>query len=281
MPTVKITRQTGARRPSSAYSSAYNQLKVDLKVVKELNFQLPKSVQETAKKKREEFGKEIRNLDEKSRNEFAKFVDEMGKISQSMKKGKHPARKSITLKGKSAKILAKFVQDTLLFPDRFNLFIRDMSLTYLIAEFEGFLRQILDISFQIKPEILMTCQKSITYEELMKFKDIADARQQIIEKEINSIISQDIEEVNKYFDTKFKVKMPQLVNWRKFTERFYRRNILIHNSGITNKIYRLKTGYKGKDTRMTVTEDYLNESIKLLGDMARQMSELFQANKLK
>ena len=51
------------------------------------------------------------------------------------------------------------------------------------------------------------------------------------------------------------------------TERFYRRNIIIHNNGIVNEKYREKTGYKGKDEILDVSEEYLNKSLKLFQDM--------------
>lgn len=129
--------------------------------------------------------------------------------------------------------------------------IRDMSLVYVVALFEGFLQNIFQISFKKKPESLRTCQKNMTYEELLKFKDIDDAKSGIIEKEI-LIVNEDIEDVRKYIKRKFGIEISDFVNWEDFKERFYRRNVLIHNSGMPNKLYRLKTGYSGENKRLTV-----------------------------
>jgi predicted ester cyclase len=51
--------------------------------------------------------------------------------------------------------------------------IRNMSLIYLVAEFESFLRKILEATFLKKPESLASSHKTITVEELVKFKDVA------------------------------------------------------------------------------------------------------------
>jgi len=268
---TKIALSLKKHELKGSYFEAYNNLRNDLHILRELNSQLPKSIEKMVSKKKKQIRKRMQNLDEKSKEELDEFIESLGKYVKVAKKTK----KGLTLKGKPAELVSEFVFDAFLFPNRFNMFIRDMSLVYLVAEFESFLSQILQISFQIKPEILMTCQKSITLEELLKFKDINDLRQQIIEKEILSIINQDIEEINRYFTEKFHIEISQFVDWKGFTERFYRRNILIHNSGLPNRIYRLKTGYKGKDERLTVPENYLAESIKLFEEMAMKIYESF------
>lgn len=148
-----------------------------------------------------------------------------------------------------------------------NSIIRDMSLVYIVAIFEDFLQKILRISFKRKPELLMTCQKNVTYEELLQYDDINNARDGIIEKEIE-IVNEDVEVVRQYINRKFNVDISRFVDWKEFKERFYRRNILVHNSGIPNKTYRLKTGCKDGSKRLTVSMDYLKTSIALFVEMS-------------
>ena len=121
----------------------------------------------------------------------------------------------------------------------------------------------------------MGCKKSITFEEIFGVEDIKDVKQQIIEKEIFSMINQDIVDIAKHFERDFKANLDQFVGWKKFKERFYRRNIIVHNSGYPNKLYRLKTGFKGKDKRMTVSQNYLNDSIKLFDKTALEITNHF------
>lgn len=229
-------------------------------------------------KRRKEVEEKLAKLDGKSQKDFMKIIRlitepvEEPKVEES-------SIAFASVSEETQNLVLEAVEPPLL-SSRFNEFIRDMSLVYLIAGFESFLQKVLEISFQRKPEILSSSQKSITFEELVKFNNINDARQQIVEKEILSIINQDIENINRYFEQKFNVKFSQFTKWKKFKERFYRRNILIHNSGRTNRLYRLKTGYEGEDKRMGVSQSYLKESIELFHDMGSRISEHFH-NKFK
>ncbi len=153
--------------------------------------------------------------------------------------------------------------------------ILDMSLVYTVALFEDFLQKVFQISFKKKPEILMTSQRNLTYEELLRFNDINDARSAMIEKEI-MVVDEDIEYVRKYIKQKFGIEISEFVNWKEFKERFYRRNILIHNSGMPNRLYRLKTGYKGENKRLTVSKDYLTDTINLFILMSLRVGLAFE-----
>lgn len=262
------------------YFRAYSNLKNELFILGELNKQLPRSVEQIRKKRAKELKHKVTKLDEKSMADVKKFGDFLSKVIKETKSKKLGERTlSISVSNRAGKFISEAVRIRMLWWG-FNRFIRDMSLVYLIAGFKSFLESILRISFQKKPEILASCQKSIQFKELTKFKDINDAKQQIIEKEISSVIDQDIEDINKYFERKFNTELSQFTNWKKFKERFYRRNVIIHRSGRTDKIYRLKTGYKGKDTRMSVSQNYLEDSIRLFENIGLKISEHFD-NKFK
>ena len=175
--------------------------------------------------------------------------------------------------------------------------VRNMSLVYLIAVFENFLQRVLLISFRKKPETLRTCQKNLNYEELLKYSNIDEVREGIIEKEI-TMVNEDIEDIRKYIKKKFGIEISQFVeesekiqqytkmklgieiskafSWNEFKERFYRRNLLIHNSGMPNKLYRQKTGYKGENVRLNVSMEYLIESISLFSQISMNTGLAFE-----
>jgi hypothetical protein len=123
--------------------------------------------------------------------------------------------------------------------------------------------------------MLISSRKSVSVEDLLKHKYVTDAVEGIADKEIQSLVNQDIDEVRKYFEQRLSVRLPQTSEWMKFRERFYRRNIIVHSSGITNRIYRAKTAYRGKDRRLFVTQAYLKESFKLFENAALKISEQF------
>lgn len=243
-------------------------------VLRELNKELPQSIKGIVEKKEKVLQEKEKQLDEESKKQFAELANRMRKRLEG---GKNSVIDSFDKYSKSVQELLSEMLKTAELSYSSTALIRDMSLVYLVAAFENFLRDVLKITFGRKPEILSTSQKSITYEELVRFKQIDDALHHIIEKEASSVVNQDIEGINKYFTDKFKVKMSVYTNWKEFKERFYRRNIIIHNGGVTNRVYRSKTGYEGKDKRMYVSEEYLEKSFEMFEVVGFSVSEHFES----
>lgn len=154
-------------------------------------------------------------------------------------------------------------------------FMRDMSLVYLVSQFESVLQKFLGVSLARWPEALSR-EKTITAEELGKCAALDEAKAALIEKEVTSVMQGDIDAIDKYFRQKWGVKMSKSKRWKTFRERFYRRNIIVHNSGWTNRPYRQRTGYVGKEARMCVSRKYLLESIKLFDEMALMLTTHFR-----
>jgi hypothetical protein len=269
------------------YLAAFLSLKYQLLMVEELNAIVPQAIKSFTSKKetfsntlnilRQKLGegdiKERKDLNElldkfKQQSEVFKKIKEILKQAESEVKSKGMKEAFLGVDEKTA--VGKTILDGIrydIFPKQFITFIRNMSLVYLVALFESYLGQVLQITMQKEPKILMTSQKNITYEELLTLDDIEDAKKQIIEREI-AIVNEDLDKLARYFEDKFNMRLTELSEWSQFKERFCRRNIIIHNSGYPNKPYRQKTGYKGKNKKMDVSEKYLRYSIELFGKLA-------------
>jgi hypothetical protein len=169
-------------------------------------------------------------------------------------------------------ILNEYLINGILLPERLIFLVRNMSLIYLIVEFETFLKDALETTFERKPEVLTSCQKSITLEELLSCDELKSAWRKVFSKVSQEIVSRDVKEAFEYFGHSLGIHIQDYVNWREFFERFYRRNVLVHNEGITDKTYRQKTGYTGKNVALTVSERYLNETIALFDVVASKLS---------
>lgn len=253
------------------FSVIYEQFKMEMHIVSELNRRIPESIKKIEEQSRRAIKKEIEDLDKEAYEKYRKFLESLTALIMDPESDMEPS-----ISGRPAEILQKSIFDGFLFPRRFEMFIRDMSLVYLIAEFESFLQNVVRASFEKRPQVLATCKKSITFEELMKVEDIEEARHQILEKEVSEMANQDIEEIDNYFKERFNLNLSDSADWEAFKERFYRRNIIIHNNGIPNRTYRLKTGFSGKEKRMTVSQSYLDMSIELFDGMAKGISEHFR-----
>ena len=127
-----------------------------------------------------------------------------------------------------------------------------------------------------KPEIMKSFKRQISYEEIFKSKKLEEVKKRIIEKEVKTIISQDIEEINKYLKINLKlVDLSKQENWKQFKECFYRRHIIIHNNCYPDEKYKEKTSYKGKKKRLVITKSYISSSIKLFKNYNKLIKDLF------
>ena len=113
-------------------------------------------------------------------------------------------------------------------------------------------------------------------DELHKCREIGDAVNAMIQKEVVSVMQEDIDGIDRYLVQKWGVKISALPKWREFRERFYRRNIIVHNSAITNTTYRQKVGYAGRDMPLNVDEKYLKESVNMFQQAALKLVSHFK-----
>jgi len=251
------------------YLSAYLSLKCDLELLGKLNEDFPKFLDISKTMSFLEFQKKTSADLTREQEKYRETIRKITEVSE------RDRMKDVLISLDPKNEFLRFKYDSIC-RMKYEGLIREMSLVYLVALFESYLQKILLISFGIKPDILMTSQKNITYEELFNLKNIDDARRQIMEKEI-MIVNEDIEVIRQYFEKKFKIDMSKLVEWKVFKERFYRRNILLHNSGVPNKIYREKTGYRGEDKRLTATKDYLDASFDLFQKVSFMISRVLDS----
>ena len=226
---------------------------------------MPEAIKGIVVKERTSLRQKMKSFSPRDHAAFRKIGESLGKSST----------KRVRASPEMAKAFTDLL-DLFVFEGRSAMFIRDMSLVYLVAIYESFLQRILLTLFEKKPEAMTSGRKPATTEELISCRSVEEVRQLISDKEVRSVMCQDVESIRNYFRERFSVELSKFTDWKQFIERFYRRNIIVHNSGFTNETYRTKTGYKGKDKRMTVSQIYLDESIQLFEDAARRLSEHFQ-----
>ncbi|MGD0028082.1 MAG: hypothetical protein ABSC91_03990 [Candidatus Bathyarchaeia archaeon] len=260
----KEQRKTGNM---GSYTLPYFFLKYDLIYLDFLNRKLPKIIENIVVKQTKTLKRKAKKLDVKSRTTLENAWSEL----ETATRRKGGSSKEFELDEKATKLLIQMME-TKGFPFHTNEFIRDMSLVYLVTKFENFLGKVLKITLEKKPELLMTCQKTINFEEILKLGKYESVKDHMIKKEIDSIINQDIMAVEKLFEEKFNVDLPKYANWNEFKERFCRRNILVHTEGMPNTTYRSKTGYKGADVPLHVTSQYLKRSIEVFNQMSYEIA---------
>ncbi|MEO7934169.1 MAG: hypothetical protein ABIT76_13530 [Chthoniobacterales bacterium] len=111
-------------------------------------------------------------------------------------------------------------------------------LVAMVSCYDAFLGDLLKAVFYLKPEMLNASQRSLTFEELVKLGDIQNAREYLVEKEVESVIR---ESHNKQFDWMEKrldiVLRKDLQAWPIFLEMTERRNLFVHTDGVVSRQY--------------------------------------------
>lgn len=108
----------------------------------------------------------------------------------------------------------------------------------LISQYDAFLNRLLRAIFEIKPEILNSSDRNLTFSQLVEMGTITDAREYIIEKEIDTILRKSHSEQFDYLENKLGMELrKKLPIWQTFIEITERRNLLVHCDGIVSNQY--------------------------------------------
>jgi F420-dependent methylenetetrahydromethanopterin dehydrogenase len=163
-------------------------------------------------------------------------------------------------------------------------FIRNMSLTYLVSNFEDYFAKCLFHYFQLDPRILLSSrnkgkgeqQKMITYDEILDSSDQKEIIESLIQKELEIIMRKDIDEIIQDFQNLLKIKINDANDFTEFKEVFYRRNSIIHHRGFTNPTYNKKNNLAKKTIEELITDHhYLKESFTRIIAYAEKIKTIY------
>ena len=152
-------------------------------------------------------------------------------------------------------------------------FLRNMSVTHLVITFEEFLGKTLKLTFLNNSDMLKSDTK-LRFETIIDLKNYESILNTMIEQKVREIIKKDIHELGEYLLSFFKFSMIDHSDWKKFTEVFYRRNVIVHNQGISDKEYEKHTGNPINED-LTPNEDYIKESLILFRNYAKNTTSFF------
>ena len=135
-------------------------------------------------------------------------------------------------------------------------FFSEMALVYLVSRLEAFLKDYLQAVLLQDPRRLRSGTQ-LTYEDALRFPSMPALRRALAEREAEALGYKSIDEVEKTLNRKFGVCLSDFQNWQAVREIVYRRNLLVHNRGVVNEIYRSTTGFKGKAKHLTTDMEYV------------------------
>lgn len=118
----------------------------------------------------------------------------------------------------------------------------------LISQFDAFIGGLVRVVFLLKPEILNSSEKNISFSELVSFGSVEEARNYIVEKEIETLLREGHADQFKWLENKLGIELRKgLDSWSAFIEITERRNLFVHARGIVSNQYLQnceKHGYK-------------------------------------
>ena len=113
-----------------------------------------------------------------------------------------------------------------------------MFIISLICQYDSLVGTLVRLVLLNQPNLLNNSEKSISFKELLEFKDINDAKEQIVLKEIEGVLRNSHKDQLKWFESKLGITLQsdnELL--KKFYEITERRNLFAHNNGVVNKTY--------------------------------------------
>uniref|UniRef100_B8HNJ5 Uncharacterized protein n=1 Tax=Cyanothece sp. (strain PCC 7425 / ATCC 29141) TaxID=395961 RepID=B8HNJ5_CYAP4 len=141
------------------------------------------------------------------------------------------------------------------------------ALISLVSAAEWFLSQLLHHYFDLYPDAAGVRDRSLTLSDLQAIGSIEDARTYLIELKIEELMRGSFNDWVHFLKNTLKLQIDYLsVEEGRLTEVYQRRNLLIHNGGVVNKIYMNKVpssvrpGLKLGDS-IKISQEYLDEAI--------------------
>ncbi len=155
-------------------------------------------------------------------------------------------------------------------------------LVSFVSEFDCFLGSLLKVIYTKKPELLNDSDRQITYTELLAFDSLQDAKDQVLEKEVESILRKSHAEHFSILENKFGLKLRKGLDiWSDFIEITERRNLFVHSNGIVSGQYLKVCKQHGVDIedvsigdKLTVDSDYLKRAYKVIYEISVKLAHV-------
>lgn len=151
----------------------------------------------------------------------------------------------------------------------------------LISQYDAFLNRLLKILFCIRPEYINSSERELTYSQLIDFSSIEDARDYIMEKEVETVLRKSHSDHFIYLEKKLGIPLRKnLEIWSTFIEITERRNLFVHCDGIVSNQY-IKVCRENKcnidnielNTRLEVDIKYIIKTYECLYELSTKLTQ--------
>jgi hypothetical protein len=179
--------------------------------------------------------------------------------------------------------IAKFLKGAKKHTPKQSRLLRQGALISLISYFESLEADLLNFYYLAYPAALPSEGKLLSLADLREIGSIDEAEKTLIMKEIDAFLHDSTEGQIDYFIKRFKVDLKCVTPYLNLLlEIILRRNLVVHNNGVVNKIYLKKVGkdfIKQNDIKegdkLEIDEEYLSlaiDTVCVFGTMLIQQS---------
>lgn len=152
----------------------------------------------------------------------------------------------------------------------------------MVSQFDAFLASLIKAIYTVKPELLDSSEKNISFAGLIQFTSLDEAREYVLEKEVESVLRESHAEHFDWLEKKLGMELRKVLDiWPSFIELTERRNLFVHADGVVSSQYltvcsrhkvkmeeNCKLGY-----RLTVDPDYFAKAYNILFEIATKLSQ--------
>lgn len=141
-------------------------------------------------------------------------------------------------------------------------------LVSLVGEFEVFMGDIARSLLAKNPGLLDQSDRSFTWGEISKFSTLDEFRLSVFERTVEDLLRGSLSDWLSFFETKFKIKRPEVAKEFGVNEVVQRRHVIVHNGGVVSAQYVDKLQALGNPetvgTKLKVDYAYLSHAADLL-----------------
>lgn len=147
-------------------------------------------------------------------------------------------------------------------PAKQKNFLSEMALVYLISYQEAFIKDYVKNILIARRDILKSKKTlNFTFEEICDLNSMDSLIERMVQEEVDKNFDGGIDDFADYFDNRFDLPIEkEFLDWETVKEASYRRNIIVHNRGRTNKKYCSKTGHRKTNEHLKTDSAYVQNA---------------------
>lgn len=170
--------------------------------------------------------------------------------------------------------------------DQFQIATKLMPMSMIVAlisQYDAYIGRLVRCMFTSRPDLLNATGRTIKYGDLMAFGSMEEAKEYIVEKEVESILRDSHSEQFKWIGDKLGIPLTKgLEIWPVFIELTERRNLFVHCDGIVSSQYLKVCSENGVELEdgckigasLRVSQPYFSEACRCIAEIGVKLGQV-------